>query len=296
VDLNDLELFVAVVETESFSTAARRLGVPKSSVSRGIARLESAMRNSLLHRTTRRVSVSAAGQALYEKVRAEITSIRTSVGELPTAEVEPSGPLRVTAVSDMSELLAEHVARFSSRHRGVDVHLRLSNDYVDLVKEGIDVALRFASKRLKDSTMQARRLGSSSVAIYASPSYLLRVGTPRAPADLDKHEWVVHSRVPQLVIESEGRKVQVVTRGRMSADNMAFIREAAVAGAGIAYLGPPMVEKQVAAGTLVRVLPAWSCHISDLWAVWPGSARKTPRTVTAFVDFMADALKTRAFG
>jgi len=295
VDLNDLELFVAVVETESFSIAARRLGVPKSSVSRGVARLESAMRRSLFHRTTRRVSVSASGKALYEKVRAEIASLRCSVGELPTVEEEPSGPLRVTVVSDMSEYMAELVARFAARYRSVDVDVRLTNEYVDLVAEGIDVALRFATKRLKDSTMQARRLGPSRVAVYAAPSYLLQRGTPRTPADLDKHEWVVHRRVPELVLENDGRRASVVTRGRVSADSLSFIREAVVSGAGIGYLTPSMVESDVEAGKLVRVLPGWSCLISHLWAVWPG-ARKTPRTVAAFVDFVADSLKARPMG
>jgi DNA-binding transcriptional LysR family regulator len=292
IDLDDLGVFVAVVETESFSGAAARLRVPKSSVSRAIARLEAAMNVRLLHRTTRRVSVSTAGRALYEKVRGEIASLRHAVGELPELEEELSGQLRVSAVVDMSEYLAEVVSKFASRYRRVEIDLRLTNDYVDIVAEGIDVALRFATKRLKDSSLHARKIGPCDVSLFASPSYLARNGTPRTPRELERHEWVVYRRATQFTLENDGRSAVIVSRGRIVADDLTFVRSALVSGSGIGYLTPILAESDLTAGRLVRVLPGWRCPISNLWAVWP-SARMVPRKVTAFVDIVAESFTSR---
>jgi DNA-binding transcriptional LysR family regulator len=178
VDLNDLGVFVAIVECAGFSAAASRLGVPKSSVSRAIARLETVMGLPLLHRTTRRVTTSTAGKALFEKVVPEIASLRDSVSELPELAEEPSGRLRITIVADMNDYLGDVIARFARRYRPIEVEVRLTNDYVDLVAEGIDVALRFATKPFKDSSLTARKLGPSSVQLYAPPSHLA-AGEPR---------------------------------------------------------------------------------------------------------------------
>jgi DNA-binding transcriptional LysR family regulator len=292
VDLNDIGTFVAVVETESFSAAAIRLGLPKSSVSRAIARLETAMSVRMLHRTTRKVSVTTAGKALYDRVQADVASLQHSVSDLPELEEEPSGRLRISTVADMSEYIAELVTPFAARYRRIEVDLRLTNDYIDLVKEGIDVALRFATKRLDDSNLTARKLSLTNVSLYASPSYLARCGTPRTPQELARHEWVVYRRAPQFKLEKDGRSVVVEARGRITGDSLSFVRSAVICGAGIGYLGTFHADSDVVAGRLVRVLPGWSSPISTLWAVWPGT-RKVPRKVAAFIDFVVEALKTR---
>jgi len=295
VDLDDLSVFVAVVETGRFSSAAARLGMPKSSVSRAIARLEEAMGVRMLHRTTRQVSVSSAGKALYEKVRAQIATLRHAVGELPEREEEPAGLVRVTSVVDMSEFFADVVALFVGRHPAVEIELRLTNDRVDLVAEGIDLALRFATRRFKDSTLNARMLCPSEVQLFAAPSYLARRGVPRTPGDLDRHDWVVYKAATSFRLERGDTSMVVKTRGRIVCDDFTFQRAALVNGCGIGVLGAYRAEPDVAAGRLVRVLPRWSSPISQLWAVWPG-ARQLPRKVAAFLEIVVETLKTHPLG
>ncbi len=165
--------------------------MPKSSVSRGVARLEAALGVQLLFRTTRHVSPSAAGTALYDRIAPLLGSVKAALSEVPEREEQPSGELRVTAPVDLGVLfLAEVVTRYAARYPSVSVDLHLTGRVVDLVAEGFDVALRVASS-LKDSTLVVRRAAPIIVQLFASPLYLARRGTPRSEADLGEHEWVV---------------------------------------------------------------------------------------------------------
>jgi DNA-binding transcriptional LysR family regulator len=296
IDLSDLGVFVAVVEAASFSRAAARLGLPKSSVSRAIARLEDASGASVLHRTTRQVALSTAGRALYERVREQIASLRDATSELPELAEELSGKIRVTSVVDLSEFFAEVIDRFVGRYPGVDVDLRLTNEYVDLIGEGIDVALRFSTRRLKDSTLNARKLCPSYVQLYASPSYVARQGLPRTPRDLERHTWVVHRHAARLHLEGAGPATLVDTRAeaRVECDDFTFLREALVRGWGIGILGHFQAEPYLASGKLVRVLPKWWSLVSNFWAIWPGP-RQPPRKVSALLETVDDALRNNPF-
>jgi DNA-binding transcriptional LysR family regulator len=291
IDLNDLGIFVTVVEAASFSGAAARMRVPKSSVSRAIGRLEDAVGGSILHRTTRRVALSTAGRALYERVRNDVASLRRSVGDLPELEEEPSGRVKITCALSCELLLAGVVAEYVSRYQNVEVDLRLTNEYVDLVAEGIDLGLRFSTTRLKDSSLTARKICPNSMHLFASPSYVARRGPPRAPRDLDRHDMVLYSRKTDLILEDDaGSSAHIAMRGRIMCDDLAFVRGALVSGCGIGYLPPYFAAPDVASGALVRVLPRWSSPISNLWAVWPGG-RQLPRRVAAFVDVLVESVK-----
>lgn len=293
IDLNDLGVFVAVVDAGSFSKAADLLRVRKSSVSRAVSRIEDAMGGRILHRTTRRIALSTAGRALYDKVRNDVLSLRRAVGELPELEVEPSGRVKVTCALNCEPFLAEIVARFTSRYEAIELELRLSNDYVDLVAEGVDLALRFSTTRLKGASLTARKICPSTMHLYASPAYAARRGLPRSPRDLDGHDMVLYSRKTDLVLKDEaGSTVHVFMRGRILCDDLAFLRAALVNGAGIGYLPPYFAEAELATGNLVRVLPRWSSQISTLWAVWTGG-RQLPRRVAVFLDFLVESLKGR---
>jgi DNA-binding transcriptional LysR family regulator len=292
VDLNDLGVFVAVVEAASFSLAAQRLGIPKSSVSRAIVRLEDAVSVAILHRTTRRVAPSTAGQRLYERVRAQVASLRESAGELPDLEEALSGRLRVTTAADFDpQLLSQVIGRFVDRHPAIEVELHLTNEFVDLVAGGFDLALRFATRRLRDSTLTARKLAESQLELFAAPSYLERRGTPRAPRDLASHDWVVFHNARRFRLVGPGRSVEVAPRGRIHCNNMMFVRAAIVAGYGIGGLTPHAVESERSAGKLIRVLPQWSSPISEMWAVWPGR-RKAPRKVAVFLEILLEVLRS----
>jgi DNA-binding transcriptional LysR family regulator len=296
IDLSDLGVFVAVVETASFSRAASRLKLPKSSVSRAIARLEQAVGGHVLYRTTRQVRLSTAGRALYERVRAQIASLRDATSELPELSEELSGKIRVTSVVDLCEFFADVVDRFVGRYPAVQVDFHLANEYVDLVDTGIDLALRFSTRRLKDSTLNARKLWPAFVQLYASPTYLARQGTPRTPRDLEQHNWVVHRHASTLRLEGGGPMVVVDTRaqGRIECNDFAFLREGVLRGWGIGILGPYQAEPHVSSGKLVRLLPKWWCMTSHLWAIWPGP-RQPPRKVSAFVDTLLETLRSNPF-
>jgi DNA-binding transcriptional LysR family regulator len=291
INLNDLGVFVAVVETASFSEAAKRLKVPKSSVSRAVVRLESAMGARVLHRTTRHVAPSTAGRALFEKVRTDIASLRDSLGDLPELEEEPAGRIRVSAPESIRSFLAEVVGSFIARYRRVEVEMCISNEHVDLVSQGFDLALR-ATRKMKDSSLTARRLCYATLYAFASPSYVARQGMPRTPRDLSHHEWVVFSRQKTDRMESDEGTVEVVQRGRMTCDDFGFMRDALVQGCGIGYLPPHMAEADIAAGRLVRVLPKWRLPPNPCWAVWPGT-RQLPRKVSAFLEMVVAGLAVR---
>ncbi|WP_163868380.1 LysR family transcriptional regulator [Myxococcus eversor] len=293
MDLNQLALFVAVAEGASFSTAAKKLGMPKSSVSRGISSLESSLGVQLLHRTTRRVALSTAGQALYERVSPMLASLSKSVGELPELEEEPSGELRLTAVVDWgTTVLAEIITRFVARYPAVKVDLHLDNRVVDLVAEGFDAALRLSSNTLKDSSLRARRLGLFSLRLYGSPSYLARRGTPRHPRDLASHSWVSFRSAKPFSLVGPGETLRVPQNGSILCDDMFFMRETLRLGAGIGFLPTMLAEPDITEGRLVPVLPKWSMPGGSVWFV-STAERHMPRKVAAFRDFLVESLKQR---
>lgn len=296
MDLNLLTIFEAVARTSSFSAASRELALPKSTVSRGVAALERDLGVQLLFRTTRQVSPTAAGAALYDRVTPLLRSVKTVLGELPEREEEPSGTLRVTAPVDLGVLfLAEVVTRYTARYPACSVDLHLTGRVVDLVGEGFDVALRVATK-LADSTLVARRAAPIVTQLFASPLYLARRGTPRAEADLEGHDWVVFRSGPQkLRVASPREAVGVAPHGRIVCDDLVFVRDAVRAGAGIGLLPVFVAEADVAAGTLVRVLPRLERAAGWLHVVTP-AAKHVPRKVTAFRDLVLELLRQRWSG
>ncbi len=277
-DLNLLPVFVAVAETGSMSAAARRLGLPKSSVSRGVAALEESLGVQLFHRTTRQVALTTAGTAFHDKVRPLVAALRDITAGLPEQEDEPSGALRLTAPVDMGlTFLAPLAATFSARYPAVQLDIRPTNQTVDLVGEGFDAALR-VSVRLSDSTLVARRLSALESALYAAPTYLARRGTPRSAAEVGSHDWVIHRRVQQLPAP-----LVAPTRPRLVTDDLLFAHRAACEGLGLAMLPTFLARQDVTAGRLVRVLPGWSHKVGHLFFVHPRTEH-VPRKVAAFRD------------
>ena len=293
MDLNLLTTFEAVARTASFSAAAKELRLPKSSVSRGVAALEAELGVQLLFRTTRKVSPTAAGTALYDRVAPLLRSVKAVLGDVPEREEEPSGTLRVTAPVDLGVLfLAEVVTRYTARYPSVSVDLHLTGRVVDLVGEGFDVALRVGAK-LEDSTLIVRRAAPVVVQLFASPLYLARRGTPRAEADLAEHEWVVFRSGPQkLRVASPRDTVGASGAGRIVCDDLLFVRDAVRAGAGIGLLPTFVAAPDVVAGTLVRVLPRYERTSGHLHVVTP-AAKHVPRKVTAFRELVLELLRSR---
>lgn len=296
IDLNHLAVFMALADAGGFTAAARRLGVPKSSVSRSIATLESAMGVQLVLRTTRRVALSTAGSALHARTAPLLAALRDAVDALPELGAEPSGELRVTAPVDFgAAVLAEIVARFVARHPFVQVKLHLTNELVDLVAEGFDLAVRISTKRLADSSLSARSAGPVTLGLHASPSYLARRGTPKSPRDLDGHEWIVFRSGEAMRLQGPGASSSVTPKGAIVCDDMSFVREAVRAGGGIGVLPGFLAAPLLATGELVRVLPRWSLSSGDVWIVCP-SSKNVARKVAAFREFVVESLRARADG
>jgi DNA-binding transcriptional LysR family regulator len=293
-DLNHLAVLVAVGHHGSFTAAARALGVPKSTVSRAIAGLEDDMGVRLVHRTTRQVSLSTAGAALYERAAPALSTLRAALGELPDLEDEPSGTLRVTANVDFgTTILADIITRFTARYPGVRVDVWLTNTVIDLVAEGVDVAFRiWRAPRLGDSSLFAQKLITMGFHLFASPTYLARRGTPRTPTDLADHDAVsFRDIVPRMT--GPGGTVVLDRPPRFLCDDMFFARELLRTGAGIGILPTFLADPDVAAGLLVRVLPRWDMPVGNMWLVSP-SARHLSRKVKAFRAMALETLRPRA--
>ena len=282
-DLNLFPVFLAVAESSSMSGAARKLGMPKSSVSRGIGSLEESLDLQLFHRTTRQLSLTSAGTAFYERARGAMRAVQEALGSIPEQEEEPSGTLRLTVPVDLGlTFMPELVARFLARYPGVQLDVRVTNRTVDLVAEGFDLALRMGNK-LADSSLVARRMTLLEAQAFAAPSYLSRRGTPRTVEELAAHDWAVFRvRPPPIAPKAI----------RLECDDFMFLREALRAGVGIGVMPSFVAADDVATGKLVRVVPRWSEAGGSMFLVHPQS-QHLPRKVIAFRDFLKEFLALR---
>ena len=288
LDLNDVAAFVRVVENSGFAKAARELGVPTSTVSRAVARLEEAVGVRLLHRTTRNLSVTGEGQAFHQRVAPLVASLRDATRTLGAGGKEPEGMLRVTAPNDIgSAFLSEEVVRFCERYPLLRVELLLTNRKLNLVSEGIDLAVR--AGRLESSSLVARKIGTLHVELYAAPIYAERHRLPTTLAELARHQIVgFGARDGRVSWQLEGPRGQetLELNCRVACDDFGFVRAAAVAGGGIGLLPRVISTSDVATGRLVRVLPEYSQKGASLHVVYP-SARQVPTKVSLFRDFLA---------
>ncbi len=295
MDLNHLSTFVAVAESGGVSAAAKKLGIPKSSVSRALAALEAELGVQLMHRTTRLVSLTTAGAALVERVAPQLHALTTSVAEISEREEALSGTLRVTAPLDFGAMvLADVIAKFSARYPAVRVDVTLSNALVDLVAERFDVALRLSGRRLKDSSLIARQVGTLTMQLFASPQYLARYSAPRTVSDLDNHLWATLRGLEKFEL-SGPETTTLAPKAHVRCDDMFFLRELAAGGAGVALLPTFLAEPKVVAGELVRLLPRYAVGGGAVWLIVP-SARNVPAKVTAFRDFLVESLAAKPLG
>ncbi len=286
MDRNLLAQFLVVAELASFSGAAQRLGVRRSSVSRAVAALERSLGVQLFSRSTRHVALTTAGQALYEKVKPHLTALDEALGNVREREQAPSGELRLTTTVDIGVvLLPRLLSGFLARYPKVSVDVRLANRVVDLVAEGIDAAIRVSAGRLKSSSLVARKLGDMDLQLCASPGYLAKAGTPRTPQEAaEEHEWVLFEGLklpPPFVAPRRPRRV----RG----DDMLFVLEAVRSGLGMGVFPTFLAEPDLREGRLVRVLPKLSPRFASLHLVHP-PAQHVPRKLTALRDYLLEQL------
>jgi DNA-binding transcriptional LysR family regulator len=282
IDFNPVPYFVAVAELASFSAAGRKLGVPTSTVSRAVASLEGELRLQLFQRTTRHVSVTPDGAALYERLAPAWHAVTSALATAPERD-QPAGVLRVTAPPDIGTMfLAKATPRFIARYPLVSVDVSLTSRRVDVVREGFDLAIRGASRSLEDSSLVARTLAKTELRFYASPSYLARRGTPRAVSDLAIHDMVAFRgwKYPREIMS-------VMSRARVSCDDFLFLRTALVGGAGLGLVPPFVAQDDVAAGTLVQALPKVS-QGAGRFLLLHANTKQVSKRLSVFRDFLVD--------
>lgn len=292
-DLNAIALFVKVVECSSFSQAARELGLPKATVSRKVAALEASLGVELIHRTTRKLYLTEAGNLYFQRCRYVLREIAEADQAVASLQVKPQGTLRITAplIFGMT-VLGAWVAEFLQQYDQVHVEVLLSNQNLDLKREGIDVAFRWQSD-LSESLEEIQKVVKQvSYWVCASPSYLQQYGEPHVPQDLIDHCCLVvgsrsqNGRADWQFTHSTKTTETVKVSGKLVVNDLLLAREAAIASAGIAYLPETILSEAIEAGKLIRILPTWKAKEKTLCVTCPNSLYLSSK-VRAFLDFVA---------
>ncbi|NPT62580.1 LysR family transcriptional regulator [Paraburkholderia elongata] len=285
-DLNDVALFVHVVRAGSFAEAARRLGIPPNTASRRITQLEQELGLRLMQRSTRRLSLTEAGEAFYARCADQIEALVQAADELSDKGRLPSGRVRVAGTADFFNLNAmPWVAEFLANYPDVRLEFILSDGRADVVGEAIDVAIR-SGKNL-EPTLIARQLCVSRRTLVASPAYLAARGAPHSPDELAEHDCISMTEpAPRTVwrLDGPGGTTEVHVTGRFRANTAAAQLEAARAHLGVALLPVTLTEKYLRSGELIEVLPGYGGEGYGVYVVYP-SRRQLPRAVQVFIDF-----------
>ncbi len=282
--------FVRVVDSGSFSAAARQLGVGQPAVSKTIAQLENRLQVRLLVRSTHTLTPTVAGLRFYERARLAIQEADEAELEARGAGAGLTGRLRFSAATTFARLMiVPRLPEFLARHPSLDIDVILDDRVIDLVSEGIDIALRLGT--LVDSSAVARKIASGGRSVVATPAYLAHAGTPKTPADLVHHHALVYSVLSDSWTFRRGdTETSVTVRGRLRLSAAEGIRAAVLADMGLAVASDWMFAPELASGAVTRVLPDWMLSPIDLWAIFP-AGRLASAKARAFADFVETILK-----
>ena len=283
--LDDIEIFIKVVEHKSFSMAGHVLRVPKSTISRRVSQMEENLGVKLLNRTTRRLSLTAIGQVYYEKCAGVLERLEEANSLIKGLQAEPKGRLRLTAPYELGLLfLKDAIIDFAKKYPDISLELELTNRMVDLIDEGFDLALRIGP--LADSSLTAVNLLAMQGGIYASSSYWKDRPPPHRPSDLPLHDCIQfrtqHLKAWRFHHAQEGI-IDVQPCGRLQLNSMDYICESAVNGLGIAALNKIVASPYVRDGKLVEVLKDYKLSFPAIFAVYPSRKYLSPN-VRAFID------------
>lgn len=294
-DLNDLYYYVQVVDHGGFAPAGRALGMPKSRLSRRIAALEQRLGVRLIQRSTRRFAVTEIGETYYRHCKAMLVEAEAAEEAIALTQAEPRGSVRMSCpVALLESQVGVMVADFLVAHPQVQIHLEATNRRVDVVGEGLDVALRVRPPPLADSDLVMRVLAERTQCLVACP-HLLQAGVPRTPADLsmlpsldlgapqNEHVW--------QLLGPDGARASIRHHPRLITGSMPALRQAALAGVGVVQLPSMMVREQIARGELIHVIPGWAPRHEIVHAVF-ASRRGLLPAVRALVDYLAVRFST----
>nr|WP_227697657.1 LysR family transcriptional regulator [Psychrobacter cibarius] len=285
-------LFVQVVEEGSFSRVAEKLSLTNSVVSKRIARLEENLNIQLLYRTTRKLSLTDAGRALYNKAKIAKSAFQEAENAVTGYGEDMKGHIRITMpVVSANFIFSESIAEFCKQHPEVSVELQITNRLVDLIEEGFDLALRTAV--LEDSSLIARRLIDSQWIICATPAYLEQHGAPQTPEQLQNHECLVYkfdntanSTWPLYI---DGKEQLISVHGRFHSNHLSAIKQAALSDLGIAFLPQVLIYEEIQKNTLTQILQCFTSKKLGLYAVYP-KARQPDQKLKLLVAHLRDSL------
>jgi len=294
----EMEVFAAVVERGGFSAAAKLFGMTPSAVSKLVTRLEGRLGARLINRSTRKLQLTAEGQAFHQRCVTILSDIAEAECEAAAGRA-PRGRVRVNAnVAFGNQILLPLVPAFLAEHPELSVDLVFTDQVVDLLEERADIAIRVAPGPLRGNQLMARKIGESAVAVVASPDYLARHGEPKTPADLTKHNLIGFNfarSVEGWPFRVDGALISIAAIGNTQVGDGEIARQLAVAGVGLARLGRFHTQAEVAAGRLVTVLEDFNAgDIEVIHAVYLGQGGFVPARMRAFIDFLARNVKIRA--
>ena len=294
----EMEVFAAVVERGGFSAAAKLFGMTPSAVSKLVTRLEARLGARLINRSTRKLQLTAEGQAFHQRCVTILSDIAEAECEAAAGRA-PRGRVRVNAnVAFGNQILLPLVPAFLAEHPELSIDLVFTDQVVDLIEERADIAIRVAPGPLRGNQLMARKIGESGVAVVASPDYLARHGEPKTPAELVKHNLIGFNfarSVEGWPFRVDGALISIAAVGNTQVGDGEIARQLAVAGIGLARLGRFHVEAEIAAGRLVTVLDDFNPgDIEVIHAVYLGQGGFVPARMRAFIDFLARNVKIRA--
>ncbi len=293
-DLNDMMVFLAVVEAGSFTLAAERIGMPKANVSRKVSRLEKQLGVTLLERSTRKQHLTEAGQRYLshcKRIHEEVDLAEASVSEVLNSL---SGPIRIGAsVTIGQQILRLALSQFMHDYGDIQVQLNLVNRRVDLIEEGFDLLIRVG--QLEDSRLICKRLGSAKRRIYASPGYVKRHGAIDSVAMLCHCNFLLMSSVHsdgKCLLQAGDEQRELSITPHLLVDDFSILYNAVLDGVGVAILPDYMCEEGINNGELINILPEWGMADIDIYALYPQHRANIPK-VAAFLDFIVDLFKQR---
>jgi len=287
-----MQAFVLVVDTGSFSAAARRLNVGQPAVSKLIAQMEERLGVKLLVRSTRGLTATEAGLNYYERARRAIVEADEAELAARGAGTSLTGKLRVAAAVTFARIhLMPRLPEFLQRHPDLEIEVVLDDRNVDLVQEGIDVALRMG-RQLADSSLTARRIASAPCVVVGTPTYFARAGEPVAPSDLTAHQAVIYDQRgggADWTFRRDEVEFAVTLKGRLRVNAAEGLRAAVLANASLAITSEWMFAPEIADGTVKVVLQDWQLPRIDLWAVFP-TGRTAPAKARTFTQFVQEVM------
>jgi len=286
----ELALFVEVAERGSLSAAAEAVGLSNPAATRYLASLENRLQVRLVERNTRRLYLTGEGQEFHERARHVLAELRDAEAAVNSSTLNPSGILRLSAsLSFAMQLIAPRLPKYHQRYPLVRVHVETANRYLDMIDNGIDVAIRTREYE-PDSTITIRRLASTRRILAASPAYLSKKGTPRSPEDLLKHDMLVyvHANNPnELKLTHRGQQRVVNVQGTLESNDGQVLRSAALNGLGILIQPSYIIYDDIVAGRLVPVLNDWDLPRLQINIAYP-SRKHLSAKVRSFIDFMVE--------